>query len=157
MSAELNQFHKLNCFDPVDAKTLTSDQRRNALALLMFLKQKRATQDEEEGKVKARGCIVGTPQREYIKKEDAALPTVTLESLFILVSINPFKKRKTGTFDCPGAFLHVKSDKDVIITLEGPLAKLMVKVDPKIYRKISRRTKRVSQSCKQNTMPRCTG
>ena len=68
VSAELNQFHNLNCFNPVDAKTLTSDQRHNALALLMFLKQKRATQDEEEGKVKARGCIVGTPQREYIKK-----------------------------------------------------------------------------------------
>ena len=102
--------------------------------MLMILKQKRARPDKE-GKVKARECIVGTPQREYIKKEDAALPTVTLESLFILVSINAFEKRKTGTFDCPGAFLHAKSDEDVIIALEGPLAELMVKVDPKIYRK----------------------
>ena len=36
VSAELNQFHNLNCFDPVDAETLTSDQRRKALASLMF-------------------------------------------------------------------------------------------------------------------------
>ena len=86
--------------------------------------------------MKARGCIVGTLQRKYIKKEDAALLTVTLESLFILVLINAFEKRRTGTFDCPGAFLHAKSDKDVIIALEGPLAELMAKVDPKIYRKI---------------------
>ena len=92
--------------------------------------------------MKARGCIVGTPQRKYIKKEDAALPTVTLELLFILVSINAFEKRKTGTFDCPGAFLHVKSDEDVIIALEGPLAELMVKVDPKIYRKYITRNKK---------------
>lgn len=134
VSAELNQFHNLNCFDPIDADTLTSDQWRKALALLMFLKQKRATPNEE-GKVKARGCIVGTPQRKYIKKEDAASPTVTLESLFIIVSINAFEKRRTGAFDCPGAFLHTKSDEDVIIALEGPLAELMVKVDPKIYRK----------------------
>ena len=85
--------------------------------------------------MKARGCIVGTLQRKYIKKEDAALPTVTLELLFILVSINAFEKRKTGTFDCPGAFLHAKSDEHVIIAFEGPLAELMVKVNLKIYRK----------------------
>ena len=63
------------------------------------------------------------------------MPTVSLESLFILVSINAFEKRRTGMFDCPGAFLHAKSDEDVIIALEGLLAELMVKVDPKIYRK----------------------
>ena len=63
------------------------------------------------------------------------MPSVTLELLFILVSINAFEKRKTATFDCPGAFLHARTDEDVIIALEGPLAELMVKVDPKIYRK----------------------
>ena len=69
----------LNCFDPVEAKTLMSNQRRKALTWLMFLKQKRATQDKEV-KVKARECIVGMLQRKYINKEDAALPTdVTLD------------------------------------------------------------------------------
>ena len=35
----------------------------------------------------------------------------------------------------PGAFLHTKIDKDVIMLLEGPLAELVVQVEPYLYRK----------------------
>ena len=126
---ELNQFHDLRCFDPVDPSTLTRQDRVEALSSLMFLKEKRT------GEIKARGCVNGSKQREYIKKEDATSPTVSLESLFIIASINAFENRKVATFDIPGAFLHTETDEDVIMALEGPLAELMVKVDPKIYRK----------------------
>ena len=95
----------------------------------MFLKEKRT------GEIKARGCVNGSKQREYIKKEDATSPTVSLESLVIVASINAFENRKVATFDIPGEFLHTETDGDIIMALEGPLAELMVKVDPKIYRK----------------------
>ena len=35
----------------------------------------------------------------------------------------------------PGAFLHTKIDKDGIMLLEGPLAELVVQVEPYLYRK----------------------
>ena len=45
-------------------------------------------------------------------------------------------KNKTQQFSTYGpAFLHAITDKDVLMLLEGPLAELMVKVDPSLYRK----------------------
>ena len=40
-----------------------------------------------------------------------------------------------ATADIDFSFLHTQSDKDVTMVLEGALAKLMVKVDPTLYRK----------------------
>ncbi len=57
---ELRQFHVLCCFSPKDPTTLSRDDRRKALASLMFLTKKRT------GKVKARGCADGSKQCEHI-------------------------------------------------------------------------------------------
>ena len=46
---------------------------------------------------------------------------------------NTHEKKKMATIDIPRAFLHTETDEDVIMTLVGPLAELMVKIDPKIY------------------------
>jgi hypothetical protein len=46
--------------------------RFDALNYLMFLKRKRC------GKVKARGCAGGRPQREYISKDESSSPTVSI-------------------------------------------------------------------------------
>ena len=37
--------------------------------------------------------------------------------------------------DIPGAYLHTETDEEVIMILEVPLDKLMVKLDPELYRK----------------------
>ena len=37
--------------------------------------------------------------------------------------------------DVDGAFLTTDSDEDVIMELRGPLAELMCKIDPSLYRK----------------------
>jgi hypothetical protein len=49
--------------------------RYEALNYLMFLKRKRC------GKVKARGCTDGRPQREYISKDESSSPTVSIYAL----------------------------------------------------------------------------
>ena len=38
-------------------------------------------------------------------------------------------------FDILGAYLHTETKYEVIMVLEVPLSKFMVKVDPKLYRK----------------------
>ena len=49
--------------------------------------------------------------------------------------IDAGEHRDVATADIDFSFLHTQSDKDVTMVLEGALAKLMVKVDPTLYRK----------------------
>jgi len=43
--------------------------------------------------------------------------------------------------DFPGAFLHADMDKDIHMLLEGTIMKLIVKLEPKLYRKYTWRNK----------------
>ena len=65
---EMRQLHDRGVMTPVQKESLTSEQRKEALAYLMFLKRKRC------GKVKGRGCTDGRKQRAYIAKEEATAP-----------------------------------------------------------------------------------
>ena len=126
---EMKQLHDMDTFFPRHGKTLTREERIKCLSSLIFLKEKR------DGKVKGRTCVNGAPQREYIKKEDAAAPTVMTDAVFITSVIDAYERRYVATCDLPGAFLHTKTDEKVIMSLRGELADLMVKVDPSLYRK----------------------
>ena len=126
---EMKQLHDMKTFFPRDPKSLTREERIKALSSLIFLKEK------SNGDIKGRTCINGAPQREYIKKEDAASPTVATDSIFITGTIDAHEERDTATCDLPGAFLHTITDEKVIMVLRGVLCEMMVKVDPKLYRK----------------------
>ena len=54
---EMRQLHDREVMIPVHKKCLTPEQRKEALAYLMFLKRKRC------GKIKGRGCADGQKQR----------------------------------------------------------------------------------------------
>jgi hypothetical protein len=58
VTKELSQFHDMSVFEPVDATTLSPDDKKKALASLLFLKEKR------DGRIKARACADGRKQRE---------------------------------------------------------------------------------------------
>ncbi len=100
-----------------------------ALSSLLFLKEKRT------GKIKGRACINGAPQRKYIPKEKAALPTVSTESTFIIAAIAAKEKRKVQCYDIPSAFVNTDVDGDVLMVLRGELADMMVQIVPQFYRK----------------------
>jgi hypothetical protein len=133
---EMKQLHDMKTFFPRDARSLSRDERVKALSSLIFLKEKAS------GEIKGRTCINGAPQREYIKKEDAASPTVATDSVFITGAIDAHEERHNASCDLPGAFLHTVTDEKVIMVLRGELCELMVKVDPKLYRKYVTRDKR---------------
>ena len=56
--------------------------------MLIFLKEKR------DGNVKARLCANGSVQREHVAKEEAAVPTVALESVFVTATIDAKESEK---------------------------------------------------------------
>jgi len=97
--------------------------------LLIFLKEKR------NGNIKAQSCANGSVQREHIAKDEAASPTVALESVFTTATIDAHEKREVVTIDIPGAFLHADNNDCIIMRMTGTLAELMAKTDPKLYRK----------------------
>ena len=90
----------------------------------MFLKEKR------DGKIKSRTVANGSKQRSYIRKEDASSPTPSADAIFVTAAIDAYERRHVAQFDIPGAFLHTDTNEDIVMVLEGPLAELMVKLDP---------------------------
>ena len=125
---ELQQLHQRKVGEPRDASTLSPTQKRNALGYLMFLKQKRT------GQIKGRGCADGRKQRLHTPKDDASSPTVATESVLLSCVIDAKERREVATVDIPGAFMQGDQDETVHMRLEGTLAELLTKCDPKLYR-----------------------
>ena len=125
---ELQQLHERKVGEPRDASTLSTTQKKNALGYFMFLKQKRT------GQIKGRGCADGRKQRLHTPKDDASSPTVAMESVLLSCVIDAKECRDMATVDIPGAFMQGDQDETVHMRLEGTLAKLLTKCDPKLYR-----------------------
>jgi hypothetical protein len=131
---ELTQMHDLTVYVPVEADSLTEDQRAKAVKSLLMIKEKRGPEKE----VKARLLGDGRDQRGQFTKQETTSPTVAKESVFITSVIAAYEKRETGTFDIPGAYLNADcdaNDEPIVMVLKGRLAEMMVQVDPSLYRK----------------------
>jgi hypothetical protein len=103
-----------------------------ALNYLMFLKRKRC------GKIKARGCADGRPQREYIYKDESSSPTVSIYALMTSCLMDAIEGRKVATCDIPGAFLQADwpADRDRYLKFEGAMVSMTCDIDPKYKRNI---------------------
>ena len=77
----------------------------------MFLVEKRS------GEINARACANESMQQQYISKENAASPTLNIQSVFITAAIEAHKRRNVVKLDIPGAYLHTDTDKEVVILL----------------------------------------
>jgi hypothetical protein len=86
VSKDLAQFNVYDVFEPLYADKLSDKDKSKALTSLIFLKEKR------DGKIKARSCVNGSVQREHVTKEEAAAPTVALESVFVTATIDAKEK-----------------------------------------------------------------
>ena len=125
---ELQQLHEHKVGEPRDASTLSPSQKKNALGFLMFLKQK------PTGQIKGQGCADGHKQRLHTPKDDASSPTVATESVLLSCVIDAKERRDVATVDIPGTFMQGDQDETVHMRLEGTLAELLTKCDPKLYR-----------------------
>jgi hypothetical protein len=101
--------------------------RYEALNYLMFLKRKRC------GKIKARGCADGRPQREYISKDESSSPTVSIYALMTSCLMDAIEGRKVATCDIPGAFLQADwpEERDCYLKFEGAMVSMICDIDPK--------------------------
>ena len=125
---EIRQLHDRDEMKPVHKSDLTAEQRREALAYLMFLKRKRC------GKIKGRGCADGRKQRAYITKEDSTAPTVSTEAVFLTAVIDAMEGRNVVVLDVPGAFMQAEIDELVHVQFTGAMVKLLLEIDYDMYK-----------------------
>ncbi len=125
---EMRQLDERGVIKPKKASLLTREEKRRALMYLMFLKKKRC------GRIKGRGCADGRKQRVYKRKEETSAPTVAIESVMISCAIDAYERRFVATADVPGAFMHADMDEVLYMRIDGPLAKLLVEVNPERYK-----------------------
>ncbi len=93
-----------------------------------------SSKKSKNGTVKAQSCANGSVQRSHVAKEEAASPTVGLESVFVTSTIDVRENREVVMIDIPGAFLHATNKDYVVMQMNRTLAELMAKTDPKLYR-----------------------
>jgi hypothetical protein len=124
---EMLQLHERKVMEAKPATELSDEQKREALAYLMFLKRKRC------GKVKGRGCADGRKQRAYTAHEDAASPTVATESVFLTTVIDALEGRDVAVLDIPGAFMQADMDELVHVRFTGKMVELLMEIDPSMY------------------------
>ena len=122
--SEMKQFHDRDVVQPLKPEEVTSAIKSKALGYLMFLKKKRC------GKIKARGCADGRPQRVWKTKEEKSAPTVTTESVFIGAMMDAKEGRDVAHVDIPGAFLQTPAASDTFIRLEGAVVLALLKINP---------------------------
>ena len=106
--------------------------------------------------MKARSCVNGSVQQNHVAKKETAPTTVALESVFVTAAIDARENKEVVTIDIPGAFLHATNDNYVVMRMNGTLAKLMAKTDPKLYRKFQQ-TKKERKSYTYASKRHCTG
>jgi hypothetical protein len=116
-----------NVIDMLTPDGITRDIFQISLGYLMFLKRKRC------GKIKARGCADGRPQREYITKDQSSSPTVANNALFATCLVDAIEKRAVAICDIPGAFLQADwpQDEPCYIRFEGIMVDMICQIEPK--------------------------
>jgi hypothetical protein len=60
---------------------------------------------------------------------------VAIESVLLTCAIDALERRDVATVDIPGAFMQADMDEVIHMKLEGQMAELLVRLDPKLYRK----------------------
>jgi hypothetical protein len=129
LGKEMEQLHTHKVAKPVDGNNLTKDQKQATLRYLMFLSKKRC------GRVKARGCADGRKQRDMTSKEEASALTVAIESVMLSATIDAMEECDVATVDIPGVFMQADIDEVVHVKFEGEIAEMLVRMDPKMYRR----------------------
>ncbi len=123
--SEFCQLDDRTVFDPIDATTLSHQQKKAALRAINLIKEKRS------GVLKGRTCADGSVQRTMYMKEETASPTVSTDALMLSLMIDAFEHRDVATADVVGAYLNAEMLDFVLLRLVGDTVDIMCRVNPR--------------------------
>jgi hypothetical protein len=127
--AELQQLYDCDVMQPVGKYDMTPAERKGALRYLMFVKEKR------DGMITGHGCVDGRSQQEYMTKEETSSATVATKARMLSCVIDAIEGSDVATCNIPGTSMESGMKGKVIMKLEGIMAKVVLKIDPKKYSK----------------------
>ena len=137
---ELDQLHKRNCFSPVDRDSMTEEELEREQPGIMLVTEKEREKDPDK-RIKGRFVYDGSGTRDWISREDAASPTVSMESLVLTSVIDAKEERDEMTADVPNAFIQanmpeIEDGKErVIMKITGVMVDILIKLAPEVYKK----------------------
>jgi hypothetical protein len=70
-----------------------------------------------------------------MSKKETLSPTVATEALILTYVIDAIEGRDVATCNIPGAFMQSYMKGKVLMKLEGVMAEVILKIDPKQYQK----------------------
>ena len=83
---ECRQLIEKDIFTPVQASTITPEERKQSLRTVNLIKEKR------DGTIKGRTCPDGRKQRHLYDRSNTASPTVSADALFLTVIVDTIEK-----------------------------------------------------------------
>ena len=126
---EMKQLHDRDCWTPIKMQSMSQSEKNKALESLIFLVEKK------DGRVKARHCANGSKQRQWMRPDEAASPTVMTESVMLTAGTEAKEHRDVATWDMPNAFIQTavdELDKDgdrIIMKIRGAMVDMPVDID----------------------------
>lgn len=158
---ELRQlYQEAEAIIPIDASTLTREQRKTAMRGQLILKKKYKASGEFD-KTKARFVANGSMQPGHLYEGQTSAPTAALSSQFAIISIAAGEKRKVRIYDIKGAYLqadmpdHPNGHPHYVI-LDRLVASRFVKIYPKFQNLVGEdgtlwmKIKKALYGCKQS-------
>jgi Reverse transcriptase (RNA-dependent DNA polymerase) len=121
---EFLQFRALDVLEPLDAFTLTDEQKTESLRAISVIKEKR------DGSLKGRTCADGSAQQGKFSKAETGSPTISNDALFLSVMIDAYENRDVATADVAGAYLHALMKRFISMRFVGWAVDLLCEVNP---------------------------
>jgi Reverse transcriptase (RNA-dependent DNA polymerase) len=125
---EFEQFKALDVLEPLDAFTLTDEQKAESLRALSVIKEKR------DGTIKGRTCADGSSQQGKFSKAETGSPTISNDALFLSIMIDAYERRDVAVADIAGAYLHAFMKEFISMRFVGWAVDLLCEVNPE-YKK----------------------
>ena len=125
---EINNLVSRDCFGEIEYESLSDQQKRNALPILMFMVMKR------NKTLKTRGCADGRKQRVWTNPIDVSSPTPANECLRYVLATAALETRDVATYDLPAQFLQTEMKGFLLLKLTGVVALLLVESDSKRWK-----------------------
>ena len=110
------QLHMWESFGPLRYEDMIEEQKKYALEMLMFIKEKC------DVTIKAREWADGRKQCEKYNNKDATSPAVSTEAVLISAEIDAYEEKYVAVVNIPGAYLSANMDDDVFMIFSGTMA-----------------------------------
>ena len=124
LSKNFNSYMTKKVFVPRYFTHLTSEQRRKkSLRAINLVIEKKS------GNIEVRAVADDRSQRAYVDPEDAASPTVSLETLMLTCVIEAEEEKDVTTSDVSRAFLQANMDEFVRVLFTGSMVDLLMWTD----------------------------